>query len=184
MRLGEEQTMDQLKYPIGTFSKPLEAEERERKKWIGDLQQAPHLLSSAVAGLNEEQLDTPYRTGGWTVRQVVHHLADSHMNGYIRSKLALTEEAPLIRTFDEQNWAGLTDARTLDPALSLALLNTLHLRWTAFFESLTEADFEKAYIYPDTGEEMKLYQALALYVWHSHHHIAHITELRKRMGWN
>ncbi|MFC8149962.1 YfiT family bacillithiol transferase [Bacillus paralicheniformis] len=176
--------MDQLKYPIGAFSKPLEADEKEREKWIGDLKQAPHLLRSAVAGLNEEQLDTPYRTGGWTVRQVVHHLADSHMNGYIRSKLAMTEESPLIRTFDEQNWAGLTDGRTLDPDLSLALLNTLHLRWTAFFESLTEEDFEKAYVYPDTGEKMKLYQALALYVWHSHHHIAHITELRKRMGWN
>lgn len=184
MRLREEQTMDQLKYPIGTFSKPLEADERELEKWIGDLKQAPHLLRSAAAELNEEQLDTPYRTGGWAVRQVVHHLADSHMNGYIRSKLALTEETPLIRTFDEQNWAGLTDARTLDPDLSLALLDTLHLRWAALFESLTEADFEKAYIYPGTGEEMKLYQALALYVWHSQHHIAHIKAHRKRMGWN
>ncbi|MCY8225864.1 YfiT family bacillithiol transferase [Bacillus haynesii] len=176
--------MDQLKYPIGTFSKPLEADKMEREKWIGDLKQAPASLRSAVAGLNEDQLDTAYRIGGWTVRQVVHHLADSHMNGYIRIKLALTEEAPLIRTFDEQNWAGLADARTLDPDLSLALLNTLHLRWAALFKSLTEADFEKVYVYPGTGEEMKLYQALALYVWHSHHHIAHITALRKRMGWN
>ncbi|QHZ48226.1 YfiT family bacillithiol transferase [Bacillus sp. NSP9.1] len=175
--------MERRKYPIGTFTAPLQPNKSGRAEFINRLRQAPSLLKEAVAGLSETQLDTPYRDGGWTVRQVVHHIADSHLNGYLRYKLALTEKAPLIRTFDEQQWAELSDARTLHPNLSIALLDALHHRWAALFESMTDADFENAYLHPDSNEKISLDHALALYVWHSKHHIAHITSLRDRMGW-
>ncbi|MCZ0070892.1 bacillithiol transferase BstA [Bacillus sonorensis] len=175
--------MEQFKYPIGAFTAPQKTDEHERAALIEALRQAPALLKEAVQGLNDQQLDTPYRKGGWTVRQVVSHLADSHLNGYIRCKLALTEDVPLIRTFDEQNWAGLTDSLTFAPNLSIELLESLHNRWAALFEALQEADYQKAYLHPDSREEISLHHALSLYVWHSKHHIAHITSLRERMGW-
>lgn len=175
--------LEQLKYPIGAFTAPFQMDKRKRADLIKALRQAPALLKEAVSGLSETQLDTPYRKGGWTVRQVVHHIADSHINGYLRCKLALTEKTPLIRTFDEQKWSELTDAKTFDPHLSIVLLEALHQRWADLFEALEDADFEKAYLHPDSREEIRLYHALALYVWHSKHHIAHISSLRDRMGW-
>ncbi|MEC0486502.1 bacillithiol transferase BstA [Bacillus glycinifermentans] len=175
--------MEDLRYPIGTFQAPHQTDKQERADLIRALKQAPAMLKKAVSGLNDTQLDTPYRTGGWTVRQVVSHIADSHLNGYIRCKLALTEETPLIRPYDEQKWAGLADSLTFDPQLAIELLEPLHNRWAALFEALTDADYDKAYLHPDTGEEISLHHALALYVWHSKHHTAHITSLRDRTGW-
>ena len=140
----------------------------------------PARIHEAVAGLNDAQLDTPYRPGGWTVRQVVHHVADSHMNGYIRVKLALTEDVPTIKTYEEAAWAELADSRA-DVDVSLALLDALHTRWVLLLRSLSEADYERTFNHPEWGL-MTLGTLLRLYEWHGRHHVAHITRMRERMG--
>ena len=142
----------------------------------------PARLRAAVAGLNEEQLATPYRPGGWTVRQVVHHVPDSHMNSYMRFKLAMTEEQPQIRTYHEERWAELEDARNGPLEISLNLLDWLHQRWVLFLRSLTEDDFKKTFQHPEWGL-VPLDKAVGLYAWHGKHHVAHITGLRERNGW-
>ena len=146
---------------------------------IADL---PERLLSAVSGLSEEQLDTPYREGGWTVRQLVHHVADSHINAYTRVRLALTEDWPTIKPYREAEWAKLQDARTLPVEVSLTLLKSLHRRWATLLESLRQADWERGYTHPEDGRQDLATVAL-LYSWHSQHHTAHVTELRNRMGW-
>ncbi len=174
--------MTDLRYPIGQPSLRDGLTDQERRKLIDEIAAAPGKLRLAVAGLSSEQLDTPYRPGGWTVRQVVHHLADSHLNSLVRFRLALTESEPTIKPYDQARWAELDDARTAPLDLSLALLEALHGRWALLLRSLGPADFDRTFRHPELGL-MTLDKNLQLYAWHGRHHIAHITSLRARMGW-
>jgi uncharacterized damage-inducible protein DinB len=168
-----------LSYPIGQFEPGNFAKRSENHRTIKDL---PSKLVDAVTDLNDEQLDTEYRPGGWTVRQTVHHVADSHANSIIRFKLALTEdEPPTIKPYYEDRWAELADSR-LPIDVSLKLIEAIHHRWTTLLESMSEEDYARTFIHPETGE-WSLDAALALYAWHSQHHTAHITRLRGRMNW-
>jgi len=176
-----------LQYPIGKFAwnrsgEGLLASEAERQQWLADIEETPARLRAAVAGLTEAQLDTPYRPGGWTVRQVVHHLADSHLNSYVRFRLALTENEPPIKPYDQELWANLSDARSAPAELSLTLLDTLHQRWVMLLRSLKPEDFSRALKHPQMGR-VTLEKCLAMYAWHGKHHVAHITGLRQRSGW-
>jgi uncharacterized damage-inducible protein DinB len=171
-----------LRYPIGLFLFQAPSTAEERKGWIEAIAEAPQQLRLATHGLSDEQLDTPYREGGWTVRQVVHHVADSHMNSYIRFRWALTEAKPLIKAYDETLWAVLPDAKTAPVELSLELIESLHQRWDVLLKAMSEADYQKGFLHPQSGE-VSLERSLALYAWHGKHHIAHITSLRKRMAW-
>jgi uncharacterized damage-inducible protein DinB len=172
-----------LQYPIGKFQRPGRLSTEQRNELIQNLGALPGLLLQALEGLDEEQQDTPYREGGWTVRQVVHHLADSHMNAYIRMKLALTEKEPTIKTYNEDAWAKLEDASEAPIDSSLVLLTTLHDRWVRTLRAMSPEEFERTFRHPETGT-VDLDQQLALYDWHGKHHLAHITSLRDRMGWN
>ena len=173
--------LDDLRYPVGRFSPPDSTLPGIRAAQIETLRMLPGVLRLAVSGLNDLQLDTPYREGGWTVRQVVHHVPDSHAMCYTRFKLALTEDWPTIKPYDEAAWANLADSR-LPIEVSLAMLEAVHERWVALLESMTEADFQKGFAHPERGSQ-KLATTLALYDWHSRHHTAHITGLRARQGW-
>lgn len=170
-----------LRYPVGTWQMPDQVTERTIDGYIGDIRAAAGALRKAVAGLSSDQLDTPYRPGGWSVRQVVHHLADSHMNAYCRWKLALTEQNPTIKPYDEAAWAKLPDSN-LDITISLGIFDGVHHRWVALLEQSGKDQFARTLNHPERGV-MRLDQMLSLYSWHSRHHVAHITELRKRMGW-
>jgi hypothetical protein len=170
-----------LSYPIGRFERPASVTPAQRAQWIEDIAAVPAQFREHVRGLNDEQLDTPYRPGGWTVRQVVHHVADSHMNSYIRCRLALTETEPTIKPYDEKKWAELSDA-SLPVDLSLQILDGLHQRWVVLFRAMSESDFSRTFRHPELGL-MSLDANLALYSWHGRHHGAHIANLRKRMGW-
>jgi hypothetical protein len=169
------------RYPVGPCPQPQSADSAQIHAYIATLAALPENLRSAVYGLSDAQLDTPYREGGWTVRQLVHHIADSHMNAYARTKLALTEDWPAIKPYDEKLWARLPDS-VLPVEVSLEILDPLHRRWVAVFKSLSGADWERGYQHPERGRTTLL-QALALYDWHARHHVAHITELRKSKGW-
>ena len=173
--------LDDLRYPIGRFSAPASSLAGIRAAQIHTVRLLPERLRAAVEGLSETQLDTPYRDGGWTVRQLVHHVADSHAMAYIRCKLALTENWPTINPYQEAAWANMTDSR-LPIDVSLGLIAGLHARWAALLESLKDEDFEKGYNHPERGRQT-LADALAMYDWHSRHHTAHITSLRARQGW-
>jgi hypothetical protein len=173
--------LDDLRYPIGRFSPPASSLAGIRAAQIHTVRLLPERLRAAVKGLSETQLDTPYRDGGWTVRQLVHHVADSHAMAYIRCKLALTENWPTINPYQEAAWANMTDSR-LPIDVSLGLIAGLHARWAALLESLKDEDFEKGYNHPERGRQT-LADALAMYDWHSRHHTAHITSLRARQGW-
>jgi hypothetical protein len=170
-----------LQYPVGRFIPPLASTAESRSLHIQTLRLLPGHLRVAVSGLSDEQLDTPYRDGGWTVRQVVHRVADSHVNSYIRFKLALTEEWPTIKAYDEAAWAKLADSG-LPVDVSLTWIESLHERWIVLLESMSEDDFQKGFVHPEMGRQ-KLETTLALYDWHSRHHTAHITGLRGRLGW-
>lgn len=174
--------MSDAKYPIGKFKEVELLDDETRKRLISEIEQTPMNLIQAIKGLDDEQLDTPYREGGWTVRQVVHHLADSHMNAYIRFKLAITENEPTIKPYEEAAWAELIDAKTASIEISLMLLDALHRRWILFLESLTPDDFKKNFTHPEHGK-VNLKWALSMYSWHGRHHVAHITELRKKRNW-
>ena len=172
-----------LRYPIGEFTipkDPLTPEERRRS--IDQIAEAPAKLREAVSGLSEEQMDTPYRPDGWTVRQVAHHVPDSHMNAYVRFKLALTETEPTIRPYEESEWARLEDSKATPVAVSLDLLDLLHRRWLVLLRSLDEKAFARTLRHPAMGL-MNLDHLLSMYAWHGRHHVAHITTLRERMGW-
>jgi uncharacterized damage-inducible protein DinB len=170
------------RYPIGEFEAPDQITDELLQSWISDIAALPGQLRAAVEGLNEEQLNTPYRDGGWTVRQVVHHVADSHINSYVRFKLALTEDGPIIKPYDEGQWAELSDARQLPVEVSLSLLDSLHERWTTLLHSFGHEQFIRSFIHPESGV-VSLETATGLYSWHGRHHTAHITSLAKRMGW-
>jgi uncharacterized damage-inducible protein DinB len=176
------QTTQDLRYPIGRFKRPEGLTDRARQEMIDTIAATPARLRAAVAGLSDAQLDTPYREGGWTVRQVVHHVPDSHLNAYVRFKLALTELHPTIKTYEEAAWAETVDARTAPIAMSLDLLDALHKRWVLFLRSLSALDFQRTFIHPEHGV-MTVEALLALYAWHGPHHVAHITALRTRKGW-
>jgi len=169
-------------YPVGKCEYPEVVSLEMRNRHLEELANVTARLREAVRGLNDAQLDSPYRPGGWTVRQVVHHLADSHMNGYIRFRLALTEEEPTIKPYDEKKWAELKDAATEPIEVSLQLMDALHRRWVLLFRSLPEAAFARRLRHPETGV-MRIDTYLASYGWHCRHHVAHIIRLRERMNW-
>jgi len=171
-----------LQYPIGRFKLEGVPTDEDIRRAIGEIAEAPAKLRAAVEGLSTEQLDTPYRPGGWTVRQVVHHVPDSHLNSYCRFKLALTEDEPTIKPYREDRWAELGDSRATPIEVSLALLESLHKRWVLLLKSLAPSDFERTFRHPDIGV-VTLAQNACLYSWHGRHHVAHITSLRERMAW-
>ena len=173
---------ENLLYPIGKYKKPDHIDVGQRKSFIQEIASAPKELRKAVEGLNDSQLNTPYREGGWTVRQVVHHLPDSHMNAYIRMKLALTEHEPVVKTYEEALWSELPDVKTVPIETSLVIFDALNERWIACLQGLTDDAFGKKFRHPAMGL-MSLNELLALYAWHGKHQIAHITNLRQRMGW-
>lgn len=171
-----------LRYPIGEFKYEAPLTDAERQACLAIIEETPARMRAAVAGLNEEQLDTPYRPEGWTVRQVVHHVPESHLNSYIRFKLALTEDEPTIKPYHEDRWAQLEDAIEAPIALSLDLLDALHGRWIWFLRSLKPEDFKCTFRHPELGI-VSLDKNIALYAWHGPHHVAQITSLRERNGW-
>ena len=171
------------RYPIGAFERPVEPlSGSQRNRFIGEIAEAPARLRDAVAGLSEAQLDTPYRPGGWTVRQVAHHIPDSHINAWVRLKLALTENDPAVQPYEEAEWAKLPDVAATPVEVSVALLDALHRRWVALLRSLSEKDFAKSARHPSWGS-ITVDFLVAQYAWHGRHHVAHITSLREREGW-
>jgi uncharacterized damage-inducible protein DinB len=174
--------MPDLRYPIGQFQMKCEITPEERRNFLLQSAEIPDRLKAAVDGLSQSRLDTPYRAGGWTVRQVVHHLSDSHLNWYARTKLALTEVEPVIKPYDQNLWADLQDARVAPIEASLHLLGGLHQRWVRMFESLEAADWARKMLHPEMGS-LTIETVLLMSVWHGRHHTAHIAELRKRMNW-
>lgn len=174
--------MEDLRFPIGKYE-PLPYSEETKKKWLADLRFLPTDVEHAVANLDEHQLDTPYREGGWNVRQVVHHLADSHMNALIRFKLGLTETHPAIKPYDEAAWALLNDVTAVPINVSITLLHALHLRWVACLQELTREQWDREIFHPEHQQEMSLWYLLGNYAWHGRHHVAHITRLRERNNW-
>lgn len=174
--------MEDLRYPVGRFQRPPSLEAKQRRAAIDTIAEAPTKLRAAVAGLSDAQFDTPYRPEGWTVRQVVHHVPDSHLNAYTRFKLALTEDTPTIKPYDESAWAKLEDSKSTPVATSLALLDAVHDRWVRILRAMSPSDFSRTLNHPENGL-MNLDQMLALYEWHSRHHVAHVTNLRQRSGW-
>jgi len=173
-----------LRYPIGHPTLPESGlEYGARTAYIAQIALLPDQVRAAITGLKPAQLDTPYRQGGWSVRQVLHHLPDSHLNCYTRFRLALTEDHPTIRPYEEQLWAELPDVAATPPAVSLALLEALHIRWTILLRNLTDAQWARTFHHPGMQRNFTLDQALVQYAWHGRHHLAHITELRKREGW-
>ena len=170
------------RYPVGKFAMPTGITPAMRQAAIEDIASAPANVRAAVAGLTDLQLETPYREGGWSVRQLVHHVADSHMNAYVRFKLALAETTPTIKPYEEKDWAEFVDAKTLPVAVSLNLLDALHERWVVFLSELKQEDFARTFVHPEHGAQSVEWM-LFLYAWHGRHHVAHVTELRKRKGW-
>jgi DinB superfamily len=171
-----------LRYPIGPFRPEPSMSDAQRAAMIDDIADLPFKLRAAVAGLDNAQLDTPYREGGWTVRQTVHHVADSHVNSYIRFRLAVTEDNPTIKPYDEAAWAELPDAKHEPVEVSLKMLEAIHHRWVILLRSFKAADWQRTIVHPERGQ-LTMNGNLALYSWHCKHHVAHITELRKRKGW-
>ncbi len=175
--------MSDPRYPIGPYQRRDELSPDERRAMIDIIAAAPSRMREAVAGLDDAQLDTPYRDGGWSVRQVVHHVPDSHLNAYIRLKLTLTEEQPTIRPYDEAKWAEVVDSRLTPVEVSLTLLESLHARWTTLLRALEPDDFRRTLRHPEHAGTPTLDWLVSMYAWHSRHHVAHITSLRERMRW-
>ncbi|HEV9037484.1 MAG TPA: putative metal-dependent hydrolase [Puia sp.] len=175
-------TEDLLRYPIGRYeTRPFSDQQKEA--WLNDIKFLPQLLENAIGNLDESQLQTPYRDGGWTVQQVVHHVADSHMNAYCRFKLGLTEDNVTIRPYEEKAWAVLDDVEAVPINVSITLLHALHTRWHAAIADLEPDQWEKVLIHPEYKKEMTLWYLLGMYAWHGRHHVAHITSLRERNKW-
>lgn len=177
--------MEDIRYPIGRFVVPAERDSTQRAQWIDEIRVCPAALRSAVAGLTETQLDTPYRDRGWTVRQVVHHLPDSHINSYVRFKLALTEDRPTIRGYSQEGWAALPDGSAAPVDISLSLLDAVHRRWVVLLDVMSDADYHRTFLHPEMPETgpIPLDITLAHYAWHGRHHVAQIASLRERRGW-
>lgn len=175
--------LEKLKYPVSKFSMPEKVDQDTIMQWINDIEILPQKLREAVKGLNEEQLNTPYRPDGWTVKQVVDHIGDSHLNSYIRFKLALTEENPVIKPYEQDKWADLEEYNLLSVEDSLHFVESLHKRWVVLLKTLKDSDWEKTFFHPETQKKVTLKRNLGIYAWHSKHHVAHITSLRKRNNW-
>lgn len=173
---------EDLQYPIGKYQ-PMPFSEKQLQDWIIDLQYLPQHVENAVVNLDAYQLETAYRQGGWTVQQLVHHIADSHMNAYIRFKLALTENNPTIKPYDEAAWANLKDTEEIPINISLTLLHALHIRWCAVIRAIKPEEWNRTVFHPATNKEMTIWHLLGMYAWHGRHHTAHITGLNERMGW-
>jgi hypothetical protein len=174
--------MNDPRYPIGKFEPREQLTAEERRTMIDQISAVPTHMRDAVSGLTPAQLDTPYREGGWTLRQVIHHVPDSHLNAYCRFKLALTEDVPTIKPYDESRWAELADTHDTPVKTSLALLESLHFRWVCLLRSMKPADFQRRLNHPESGP-MSVDNLLALYAWHGRHHVAHITSARERLRW-
>ncbi|EAR00214.1 YfiT family bacillithiol transferase [Maribacter sp. HTCC2170] len=179
----EAMDIEKLKYPIGQFEYPSEVTKKVILNWIGILEELPINLENLVIDLSEEQLETPYRPGGWTVRQLVHHIADSHHHSYTRFKWALTENAPLIKAYEEKEWSSLFDAKTAPIQLSLVYLKALHAKLVFLLKGLTDQDLEKYYVHPDGNAQVTVMENIGKYAWHSKHHCAHIQGLLDRNDW-
>jgi hypothetical protein len=174
--------MEDLRYPVGRFEMPTVVAPAERERLIAGVEALPRALAEVVAGLSAQQLDSPYRPEGWTLRQVVHHVPDSHMNAYVRFRLALTEAQPTIKPYDEAAWAELPDARLGPIDVSLDLLAALHKRWVTLMRALSPGEWRRTFIHPERGA-LSLDQTLAMYEWHGRHHLAHVQRCRERNGW-
>lgn len=174
--------MEKLKYPIGKYiEQPFSNE--QLKEWLLDIQSLPIQIEYAITNLDEAQLETPYREGGWTVKQLVHHVADSHMNAYIRFKLGLSEENPSIKPYDQNGWAAMADTKNIPINVSITLLFALHTRWHEILKNISQKEWTRTVFHPEYKKEMTLWYLLGMYAWHSKHHVAHITSLRQRMDW-
>lgn len=176
-------TLDLLKYPIGVYEKPKVISKEILQLWINTIESFPEKLVSEVANLTNQQLDTPYRPDGWTIRQVVHHCADSHMNSLIRFKLALTEDKPSIKPYFEDRWAALPDSKIMPIEPALKMLSGIHERWCFLLKNLTEEQFARLFIHPEHSATFRIDENIGLYAWHCMHHLAHITETKKRENW-
>lgn len=177
-------TLEEQKFPIGRFQKPEAITQELIHEWKADIAVFPSLLSREVEDLSNDQLNTPYREGGWTVEQVVNHCADSHMNALLRIKLALTEEKPRVTAYFEERWAELADSKGLGIEPALQMLKGIHRRWSLLLDSLSEEQLDQTYIHPDHGREVSIREVLALYSWHGKHHLAHVQMLKKKNSWN
>lgn len=174
--------MSDPRYPIGKFN-PKEYSEQQKEEWLADIKFLPQAVENAISNLDEQQLQTPYREGGWTVHQLVHHIADSHMNAYIRFKLGYTENNPTIKPYEEQLWAETADVKNLPINISLTILHAVHTRLHEFLSSFKDEDWQRTLFHPEHKKEFTLWHFLGMYSWHSRHHTAHITSLREKMGW-
>lgn len=179
-----ELSIEKLKYPIGKFDGDQEVSNTKRSKWIKTIKRFPKKLKAEVKSLSKSQLDTPYRPGGWTVRQLVHHIADSHVNSYVRFRWTLTEQLPKIKTYNQNLWAELPDARSAKIDLSVNIITAIHARWVALLEEMNPEHFERELYHPEMDKNLSLNFMLSLYAWHCDHHLAHITELKKRSKWS
>lgn len=175
-----EKSIESLKYPIGKFNPPTDITSEQISDWINQISLLPDRIRFATEGLNEEQLNTPYRSEGWTIRQVVHHLPDSHMNAYVRFKLAITEENPIIKPYYEDRWAECYEAKNAEIGFSLDLLESLHKRWVAFMRSLKFDELKKTYVHPEHGQTFFLESVIGMYAWHGNHHLQHIINAKER----
>jgi hypothetical protein len=174
---------EQMAYPIGRFQAPEKYHPELQTEWIEAIEALPKWLDICIENLDAHQLDTPYRPGGWTVNQVIHHLADSHMNAYIRLKLAMTEESPVIKPYDEKLWAELADVETVPVNVSITLLHALHHRWVQLLRNMQPEDWERTYFHPEHEQYVPLWEMADLYAWHGRHHMEQIRQLRQRMNW-
>lgn len=174
--------LEKLKYPLGRYQAEENIDKTAIKRFIKEIETLPKKLADAVKGLTPQQLQTPYRPEGWTVQQVVHHIADSHMNSYVRFKLALTEDKPMIKPYDEKLWSELPDSKLVDINVSLALIDSLHKRWTTLLKNLNNKDLNREFLHPESGMK-NLRETICHYAWHGNHHLAHITSLKERMHW-
>ncbi len=178
-----ENNLEQLQYPVGRYRKAEVVNPGLIQEWIKVLQALPSWMDACIENLDEKQLQVPYREGGWTIQQVIHHVADSHMNAYIRLKLALTEDNPVIKPYDEKAWAELADTHLVPVNISVTLLHTLHRRMVTLLQNMKPADWDRTYSHPDHKRSIPVWELVALYAWHSRHHTEHIRQLRQRMNW-
>lgn len=179
----EETELELLRYPVGRYQKPSDVNAELLKEWVAVLEALPSWMDVVIENLDEHQLQTPYRPGGWTVQQVIHHVADSHINAYVRLKLALTEDNPQIKPYKEALWAELPDSEAVPINVSITLLHALHRRWVNLLQSMSPEDWERTYFHPEQNRNVPLWEMTAMYAWHSRHHMEHIRQLRTRMDW-
>ncbi len=177
------ENMDSVRYPVGKFEKPDKILKSDVSRWCKEIERLPRDLKKLVAGLNDQQLDTPYREGGWTVRQVIHHLADSHINAYCRIKLALTEDNPTVKPYEEKLWAELSDAKTADIKFSMQILAGIHKRWGLAIRAMSKDDYKRTFFHPANGRNQSIGEIIGMYAWHCRHHFAHIQNLKTAKGW-